>query len=90
MFKLYFLKEILTSIVIVFICVIVVLIYLIKYKFDTKSKENCYQCKSYKLYDVSSCGDRCKYKCNLKNRIDNHKMNDKVNFIKCDEFKCKK
>ncbi len=59
---------------------------IIKSKLDNKFKQNCYECKNYKLFDVASCGNGCRYKCTIKDRYDNHNMNDTCNFIKCKEF----
>ena len=61
----------------------------IKYKIDSKFKKNCFNCKYYKLHDVSSFGGICRYKCTLKNIYCTHDFNDRVKFTKCKEFEMK-
>ena len=61
----------------------------IKYKIDSKFKKNCFNCKYYKLHDVSSFGGICRYKCTLKNIYCIHDFNDRVKFTKCKEFEMK-
>ena len=61
----------------------------IKYKIDSKFKKNCFNCKYYKLHDVSSFGGICRYKCTLKNIYCNHNFNDRVKLTKCKEFEMK-
>ena len=61
----------------------------IKYKIDSKFKKNCFNCKYYKLHDVSSFGGICRYKCTLKNIYCNHNFNDRVKLTKCKEFEIK-
>ena len=61
----------------------------IKYKIDSKFKKNCFNCKYYKLHDVSSFGGICRYKCTLKNIYCKHNFNDRVKFTKCKEFEMK-
>ena len=58
----------------------------IKYKIDSKFKKNCFNCKYYKLHDVSSFGGICRYKCTLKNI---YYFNDRVKFTKCKDFEIK-
>lgn len=58
----------------------------LKAKYDLKHKKNCFKCKYYKLDDVASCGDKCWYRCNKYNRIDDHSMNNHYNFVKCDNY----
>ena len=65
------------------------LISVIKCKIDRKYKKNCFECKHYKLHSVASCGDRCKYKCSLKNIYCNHSFNDRVKLTKCENFESK-
>ena len=65
------------------------LISVIKCKIDRKYKKNCFECKHYKLHSVGSCGDRCKYKCSLKNIYCNHSFNDRVKLTKCENFESK-
>ena len=61
----------------------------IKYKIDIKFKKNCFNCKYYKLHDVSSFGGICRYKCALKNIYCKHNFNDRVKLTKCKEFEIK-
>ena len=61
----------------------------IKHKIDSKFKKNCFNCKYYKLHDVSSFGGICRYKCTLKNIYCNHNFNDSVKLTKCKEFEIK-
>ena len=61
----------------------------IKYKIDSKFKKNCFNCKYYKLHDVSSFGGICRYKCTLKNIYCNHNFNDRVKLTKCKDFEIK-
>ena len=61
----------------------------IKYKIDSKFKKNCFNCKYYKLHSVSSFGDKCKYKCTLKNIYCTHNFNDRVKLTKCKDFEIK-
>ena len=61
----------------------------IKYKIDSKFKKNCFNCKYYKLHDVSSFGGICRYKCSLKNTCCKHNYNDRVKLTKCKEFEIK-
>ena len=61
----------------------------IKYKIDSKFKKNCFNCKYYKLHDVSSFGGICRYKCTLKNIYCKHNFNDRVKLTKCKEFEMK-
>lgn len=89
MIKLYFTLKILAPIILISLFLIYVIRLLIKHKLDIKYKKNCYKCKQYKLYDVSSCGNGCRYQCSLKNRTDYHEMNDQYNFVKCKEFEDK-
>ena len=53
----------------------------IKYKIDIKFKKNCFNCKYYKLHDVSSFGGICRYKCTLKNIYCKHNFNDSVKWF---------
>jgi hypothetical protein len=75
----------------ILICLVVLytIIVIIKYKLDVKFEHDCYKCKHYELYDVTSCGGNCRYKCFLKNRYDNHNMNDSHNLVRCKEFESK-
>ena len=63
----------LTDIIIISIILLIIVIFIIKAiieKIKKIGKKNCYECKKYKLYDVCSCGDGCRYKCIKNNRID--------------------
>ena len=81
-FKLILLIPLLISLLLLFILSI-------KYKIDSKFKKNCFNCKYYKLHDVSSFGGICRYKCTLKNIYCNHNFNDRVKLTKCKEFEIK-
>ena len=67
-------------------CILAIVIYIIKNKLDKKFKQNCFECKNYKLITVSSLTNQCIYACYFKNRCDKHHMNNKEKFIKCKEF----
>ena len=81
-FKLILLIPLLISLLLLFIL-------LIKYKIDSKFKKNCFNCKYYKLHDVSSFGGICRYKCTLKNIYCKHNFNDRVKLTKCKKYKIK-
>ena len=81
-FKLILLIPLLISLLLLFILSI-------KYKIDIKFKKNCFNCKYYKLHDVSSFGGICKYKCTLKNIYCKHNFNDRVKLTKCKDFEIK-
>lgn len=50
-------------------------------------KKNCYKCKHYDLYDVASCGDSYRYKCNKHNRIDDSvSMNEEEHYERCENY----
>ena len=85
MIKLYFTLKILIPLILILSILLIFIILLIKSKIDSKYKKNCFNCKYYKLQDVSSC----KYKCILKNIYCKHKYNDRVKLTKCKEFKNK-
>ena len=85
MIKLYFTLKILIPLILILSILLILLISLIKSKIDGKYKNNCFNCKYYKLHDASSC----RYKCTLKNTYDKHNFNDRVKFTKCKEFKNK-
>ena len=89
MIELYFKLKILLSLLIFLSILFLLIILSIKYKIDTKFKKNCFKCKYYKLYSVSSFGGKCKYKCILKNIYCNHDFNDRVKFTKCKDFEMK-
>lgn len=85
--ELYFKLRILIPLIILLITILYIIILFIKHKIDIKLKRNCFDCRYYKLFDVASVGDSCRYKCSLKDRYDYHSMNDKYNLVKCKEFK---
>ena len=85
MIKLYFTLKILIPLILILSILLIFIILLIKSKIDSKYKKNCFNCKYYKLQDVSSC----KYKCTLKNIYCNHNFNDRVKLTKCKEFEIK-
>lgn len=89
MIEFYFKLRILIPIIVISICILVFLISVIKRILDTIFKNNCYQCKHYELFDVASCGGKCRYKCRLKNTYYCPSMGDKVNLVKCKEFEQK-
>lgn len=80
-----------TLITVILICLVIVyvIVSIIKYKLDSKFKKNCFDCKYYELFDVASVGDCCRYKCTLKDECNRHSMNDRTNFVKCEEFEDK-
>ena len=64
------------------------IIYMIIQKIKKIGKKNCYKCKYYKLYDVTSVGGYCRMQCTKHNRIDKIvDMNDNEHYEKCKEFK---
>jgi hypothetical protein len=69
--------------------IILLIVFSIKSWFDKKFKKNCSECKYYELFDVSSSGGGCRYKCHKHNRIDRHSMNGHCKYIKCNEFEIK-
>ena len=85
MVELYFKLKILLPLIIFLSILFLLIILSIKSKIDSKYKKNCFNCKYYKLQDVSSC----KYKCILKNIYCKHNYNDRVKLTKCKEFKNK-
>ena len=85
MIKLYFTLKIIIPLIISSSILLILIISSIKYKIDSKYKNNCFNCKYYKLHDVGSC----KYKCTLKNIYHKHSFNDKVKLTKCKEFETK-
>ena len=89
MVELYFKLKILIPLIIFLSILFFLIILFIKNKIDTKFKKNCFDCKHYKLHDVSSCGGSCRYKCILKNTYHKHSFNDRIKFTKCKEFKNK-
>ena len=89
MIKLYFTLKIIIPLIIFSSILLILIISSIKYKIDSKFKKNCFNCKYYKLHDVSSFGGICRYKCTLKNIYCNHNFNDRVKLTKCKEFEMK-
>ena len=89
MIELYFKLKILLPLIIFLSILFLLIILSIKYKIDSKFKKNCFNCKYYKLHDVSSFGGICRYKCTLKNIYCKHNFNDRVKFTKCKEFETK-
>ena len=89
MINLYFTFKLLIPVVIILAVILAIVILAIKRKLDSRFKQNCYECKHYRLFDVASCGGKCRYKCGLKNRIDYNNINDDEKFIKCNEFEQK-
>lgn len=71
MINLYFTLKLLIPVVIILAVILTIVILAIKRKLDSRFKQNCYECKHYRLFDVASCGGRCRYKCGLKNQIKN-------------------
>jgi len=86
----YLILKILIPIIVIILLIIICSINNIKFQLNCKLKQNCYECKNYKLFDVVSCGDGCRYKCKIRDRYDYHSMNDEYNFVKCQQFKNKK
>lgn len=89
MIELYIKLKILTTLFIFLSVLFFFIIISIKCKIDSKFKKNCFRCKYYKLHDVASVGNRCTYKCTLKNIYCNHNFNDRVKLTKCKEFEIK-
>ena len=89
MLFLYFKLIFLIPLVIFLLLLLLLFILSIKYKIDSKFKKNCFNCKYYKLHDVSSFGGICRYKCTLKNIYCKHNFNDRVKLTKCKEFEMK-
>ena len=89
MIKLYFTLKIIIPLIISSSILLSLIISSIKYKIDSKFKKNCFNCKYYKLHDVSSFGGICRYKCTLKNIYCKHNFNDRVKLTKCKEFETK-
>ena len=77
----------LTDIIIISIILLIIaisIIIIIIEEIKKLGKKNCYKCKNYKLYDVCSCGDGCRYQCIKNNRIDSVvSMNCNEHYEKC-------
>lgn len=89
MIEFYFTLKILIPLILVLGCILVVLILIIKGFLEAKLKQNCYDCKHYRLHGVAPAGGRCRYKCKLKDRCDESIIGNKVNLVKCKEFEKK-
>lgn len=89
MIKAYFTLKVIIPIITISTLILVALLLYIKSVLDSKLKQNCFKCKYYKLYDVSSIGGDCRYKCTLKNKCNNNKINDNCNFVNCKDFLAK-
>lgn len=80
----------LKDIIMIIIFIVIAIIFIIKIiieKIQKIGKKNCYECKYYKLYDVCSFGDGCRYQCKKNNRIDDIvSMNCDEHFEKCKEI----
>lgn len=60
----------------------------IKAWYDSKFKQNCFECKHYYLRNVAGAGDRCWYQCKLHSEFDDtHSFNDHYKYRKCKDFK---
>ena len=63
------------------------IIYTIFQEFKKIGKKNCYKCKHYELYDVTSVGGYCRMRCKKHNRIDKTvDINDNEHYEKCKNF----
>ena len=89
MINLYFTLKLLIPVVIILAVILAIVILAIKRKLDSRFKQNCYECKHYRLFDVASCGGKCRYKCIKKDRYDYCDINDDEKFIKCEDFEQK-
>lgn len=49
-------------------------------------KSNCFKCEYYKVYDISSFGNKCRYKCIKKGIIEEHNIKNKKNMKECEEY----
>ena len=86
MIELYFKLRILLPIIVFLSILFYLIILIIKHSIDIKFKKNCFNCKDYKLHDVASFGNSCRYKCTLKKRYYRHNFNDRTKLTKCKEF----
>lgn len=76
------------GIVILVLFIVGGIIYTIIQEFKKIGKKNCYKCKYYELYDVTSFGGHCRMQCKKHNRIDNTTdMNKREHYEKCKDFK---
>lgn len=93
MLDLYIKYKLATEIMIPLVIVLLIVSFLayskIKFYLSKRFKNNCFDCMNYRLKDVASVGDGCSYACSVFKNTNNHKMNDKYNFIKCDKFEKK-
>ena len=63
------------------------IIYVIVNELKKIGKKNCYKCKYYHLYDVTSVGGWCRMQCKKHNRIDKTvDMNDCEHYEKCKDY----
>lgn len=74
--------------IITFLLVIIgYIIYAIVNELKKIGKKNCYKCKYYELYDVTSVGGYCRMQCKKHNRIDNTTdMNEQEHYEKCKDY----
>lgn len=84
-FKLKFIESLIPYIILEIIIIIIIIAY-IKEKIDSKFKKNCFTCKYYKLSNVAGFGDVCWYKCEKNNVEDRHSMNDRIHYVKCNNY----
>lgn len=64
-----------------------IIIYGIIIELKKIGKKNCYKCKYYKLYDVTSVGGYCRMQCQKHNRIDNTTdINEREHYEKCNDY----
>ena len=64
------------------------IIYTIIKEIKKIGKKNCYNCKYYELYDVTSVGGYCRMQCKKHNRIDNNvEIMEDEHYEKCKDFK---
>ncbi len=87
--KLYFTWKFVIPFVLMLSMLVIGLCNVIKFYINLKFKKNCFECKYYNLYNVASVGNHCTYKCQKFNNINEHKINDKYNFIKCECYETK-
>lgn len=69
------------------LCIVGGIIYTIVQEIKKIGKNNCYNCRYYKLYDVTSVGGYCRMQCQKHNRIDRTvDMNDCEHYEKCKDY----
>ena len=70
------------------LCIVGGIIYTIIQEIKKIGKKNCYKCKYYDLYDVTSVGGGCRMRCAKYNRIDSTvEIMEDEHYEKCKEFK---